>query len=57
MCYIIFFLLVKLGKLNASLEKFQEAKTLAISLSDNAAETAISKAINDLKKKIDEGEY
>jgi len=46
---------VKLGDLSEGLGRFEDAQGLAVSLSDEAAQSAISKAIVDLKKKIEDG--
>ena len=46
---------MKLGELDEGLEKFEDAHTLALSLSDDAATDAITKAMEDLKRKIAEG--
>jgi len=47
--------LVKLGDLEDGLDKFEKAHELAVSLSDEAAQDAINKAISDLKRKIADG--
>ena len=48
-----FFSTVKLGEFNYGLEKFEEAHSLAVSLNDDAAQSAITKAITDLKERIE----
>ncbi|XP_066919955.1 outer dynein arm-docking complex subunit 4-like [Clytia hemisphaerica] len=44
---------VKLGEFTYGLDKFEEAHNLAVSLSDDAAQSAITKAIADLKERIE----
>ena len=46
---------MKLGDLEDGLDKFEKAHELAVSLSDEAAQDAINKAISDLKRKIADG--
>ena len=54
---LIFYILVKLGRLQEGLHKFENAKELALSLSDSAAENAISKAIDQLEASMNTGLY
>ena len=49
--------LVKLGDLKDSLQSFEKALDLAKILEDDAAENAISKAINDVNDRITQGEW
>lgn len=49
------FFLVKLGNFNEGVDAFNDALALATSLSDLAAEAAITKALDDLKNKLHEG--
>ena len=51
----LLFCTVKLGDLDEGLDKFENAHGLAVSLSDEAAQDAITKAIADLKQKIARG--
>ena len=44
-----------MGDLDDGLDKFEKAHELAVSLSDEAAQDAINKAITDLKRKIADG--
>ena len=48
---------MKLGQLNDGLEKFEQARTIAVALEDEAAQSAIDKAIADLKGKIDDSKW
>ena len=52
----IFFTVVKLGDLQDALQSFEKALELAKILEDDAAENAISKAINDVNDRIAQGE-
>lgn len=47
---------VKLGNLEEGLDKFDSARTIAVSLDDEAAQSAIDKAITDLKAKMDDSQ-
>ena len=49
--------LVKLGDLKDALQSFEKALDLAKILEDDAAENAISKAINDVNDRITQGEW
>ena len=51
------FNLVKLGDLKDALQSFEKALDLAKILEDDAAENAISKAINDVNDRITQGEW
>ena len=51
----LLFCSVKLGELEASLDSFQNARDIADSLEDDAAEIAIAKAINDVQNRINGG--
>lgn len=50
-----FFIVVKLGDLQDALQSFEKALELAKILEDDAAENAISKAINDVNNRIAQG--
>ena len=50
-------ILVKLDDLDRALSSFDKSMTLATSLEDEAAQNAISKAVNDLKSQIDSGKF
>lgn len=55
---LIFFwfsIVVKLGDLQDALQSFEKALELAKILEDDAAENAISKAINDVNNRIAQG--
>ena len=51
----LFFFVVKLGDLQDALQSFEKALELAKILEDDAAENAISKAINDVNNRIAQG--
>ena len=51
------FIAVKLGDLQDALQSFEKALELAKILEDDAAENAISKAINDVNDRIAQGEW
>lgn len=51
------FCAVKLGELEASLDSFQNAREIAESLDDKAAEVAIAKAIGDVRDRVNKGKY
>lgn len=48
---------MKLGDLKDALQSFEKALDLAKILEDDAAENAISKAINDVNDRITQGEW
>ena len=51
----LFSFVVKLGDLQDALQSFEKALELAKILEDDAAENAISKAINDVNNRIAQG--
>lgn len=52
---VLLFFVVKLGDLQDALQSFEKALELAKILEDEAAENAISKAINDVNNRIAQG--
>ena len=54
--FVVFYL-VKLDNLHEGVDAFNDALELAVSLSDAAAQTAITKALSDLQKKLSQGNW